>query len=332
MTKRKLATTLVATLVVFGIVFSKNAEELTFKIPGLSPQSKEWIASWFQKADEGIIVQDVQAYLYRWSTWPRSKQHKDFDGKWIMPFEIFIQSTERLDRTTTGTNFVYKPYATDINGDGRLDLIYSKMVQNANIYDADQFTSGGVEQYIAIRKSNGYQMAYTCIHKSNAAGHWYYYGDCASNPTTDTLPAGITEQAWTPHSFFYEHTINWETNGQQNEPFVITDLYSAGTPIYINARDPIINRYMPEVMDINADGLPDIIFSKNQPDTWYNHSTNTAVGYGTFILYNNGRGFDVGTICNNLNSSNMIYDNSNQMFDASRTNETRLQYGTCGAP
>jgi hypothetical protein len=320
MTKRRIITTLLSVLFLSGIVFAKNAEEITLKIPGLSPTTKEWLASWFQRAEQGIIVQDVQAFLNNWQNWPRSMQHKDFDGGWIMPFEVFIQENERRISPFTGglenPKFTYKPYPIDINGDGRLDLIYSRMRVTLNPYGTDIAAFDGLEQYIALRKSNGYEMAYTCIQTQYGTGRWYYYGDCASNPTTNSLQnSNLIEQPWTPTSFFYEHSINWGSGGTLDEPGSFTDLYAAGKPIYTRPNTPAIHRFMPELMDINGDGLPDVIFGKTQMDLYQrNERLTPQQNHGTYILYNNGRGFDIGLICQAA-QENMIMDTRNRMFE-----------------
>jgi hypothetical protein len=272
----------------------------------LQMETQSWLKSWFGNLESGMTVEEVQAALTGWQSWPRSRRHKDFDGGWIMPFEIFEQ--RMIKHSGSGAAYIYRPLLSDINGDGLLDIIYSAAGQDPQYYHSQGRLSGEVEQYIAIQRGNGtYSIVYKCAYKNSATNpyqDWWYYGDCADmsyTSTADMYPTSY-EAWWLPLFPFTDNQRNYPTHwtpGNADPDALFNGLYSAQNPVHFSTTDPQVDRYIPELMDMNGDSLPDVVFHGMQrefrslfPTSWFDTRE-------SYVLYNTGRGFVVGSACVN---------------------------------
>jgi hypothetical protein len=65
-----------------------------------------------------------------------------------------------------GNNRRHSPLFVDVNGDGLIDMLYSRM-----LYDGLSAT-----QFVALNTGSGWEYVYVC--RRNSQG--YYYGDCST--------------------------------------------------------------------------------------------------------------------------------------------------------
>ena len=151
-------------------------------------------------------------------------------------------------------------------------------------------------------------MCYQHLIDSNAK-LYEYYGDCAD----DTYQGGDPkyETPWTPVSMFMLDSQNWSNNSGRtfseevgiNYGYydVVYDqvIYQTGSSLSSGVR--LGDRHIPQFIDMNGDGLPDVVFS-GQAEYGIqtpSHPSTLITGDIPFIMMNNGRGFDLHTACIN---------------------------------
>ena len=291
------------------------------QVPGaswsrLGEVTGNWLTnSWHILSDVKVIdvvsAWDIQNQLGAWKTWPKSAKHKGLDGGWILPFEIFDQKYSRGQMVPyRQPAYTDMPVSIDINGDGLLDLVYSKADFSINTNGGGYETVwGGVTQYIILRRANGFELAYKCKQVSEPVGtngsQRWYYGDCADMSYTKGTDLAY-EQAWTPMNYFYQQAKSWTNkhpiltnddranyNGTGDETFdyIFYDYWVNGT------QRNTIDRQKPLIKDLNGDGLPDLIFfGYLDAGATYSGGPNTAQNLN-IVMYNNGHGFDMGAGC-----------------------------------
>src|SRR5690606_10799021 len=134
-------------------------------------------------------------------------KHKTFNGGWVLPFEMYDQKYYR-GQVSPYRQPEYKdlPVSIDINGDGLLDLVYSKPNLSYNTGN-NSYIWNGVEQYIILRRADGFELAYKC-RQENQNNIFVYYGDCADTTYQNgTEPA--YEMRWTPMNIMYQQAKTW---------------------------------------------------------------------------------------------------------------------------
>lgn len=72
-----------------------------------------------------------------------------------------------------GSSSYYLPLSVDVNADGLLDSIYSKIVQDYN------GTVNQADQYVLLNTGNGYNLVYIC--RKDDSLNPIYKGDCAAS-------------------------------------------------------------------------------------------------------------------------------------------------------
>lgn len=209
-----------------------------------------------------------------------TQKHRNFDGEWIIPFEIYEQ---RYNRSISGGTYSREPYMVDLNGDGLLDQIYSSYEPNTS--------TPSLSQYIKLQRPDGsFQQVYTCSQINGAGGKYYYSGHCAEPGYVSGTELAY-EVRWTPLFYLYqqvaEHTYTYGSSG------VSVQLFNWSYDSYDYQRD----RKMPVFRDLNGDGLNDVIFQAN----WRHEGYSTTSANVNMILYNNGNGFDPGKVCLQVN-------------------------------
>ncbi|MDP3975522.1 MAG: hypothetical protein Q8P95_01255 [bacterium] len=292
-------------IIVSSLILGKNAELFT-------GETKQWISNLLSFFDEALIVTDVQAVMDDWRNWPKSRKMRDFNGNvYLMPFEIFQQRTINETDDPRNTIFEYRPITIDLNGDNLPDLMYSKMTSDGSEY-SKRFTVGGAHnlngsinlmQFVAIKRGSGYQVVYKCIHTNYGYGvqEYYYYGDCADMSYTGSENPHI----WSIQQYFYANSAGWNGSTSVMDTIRFNGYYTPRNPIYLNTTSSQIRQYMPELMDMNGDGLSDVILSTSvkgryRAITSDNYFLDTWTGFETgihFILYNTGNGFTPGPMC-----------------------------------
>jgi hypothetical protein len=284
--------------------------------------TRQWITAFSDFFHPPEIITDVKAFMNDYTSWPKSRKHKGFDGGWVMPFEFF----EALMDSNGGVS--PSPVHIDMNGDGRMDIIYSKG------------DNGNLIQYMLFARGNGFVSAYKCrsVSESEGAGYYgyWYYGDCADtsfglndndqkiylssayvaeHPNVNGFYIQYTGQApsfsfpWNPVMFFLQQAgLGWEGRSVQKTPGINFNSITGGTPMpkralvqlgnggtvgrYYNGSDP---KHLPLVMDINGDALPDFYFSSSYKGNYY-YNSNDSLGL-SYILMNTGTGFVPAQAC-----------------------------------
>lgn len=255
-----------------------------------------------------VSAQAIQDELNNWQTWPSSQKLKDFDGGWNLPFEAFRQQYYRgWQNRNQNPQYYDKPLQIDLNGDGLQDLLYSKA--NVSLHGQTQnFVWTGLEQYIILRRANGFELAYKCHQSSKSVyvspaipqqTQWWYYGDCADTSYISSAPA--QEKAWNPATIWNQQRSQMTSGNTLNRSAYmgINDQVFDFLNIDLNIngqQTETFPRYMPQFTDINGDGLPDVLFF-GQAMIGEGYSGPYEFQTLEFVLYNNGRGFDVEAGC-----------------------------------
>jgi len=259
-----------------------------------------------------VSADDIENLLSNWQSWPNSLKHKTFNGSWVLPFEMYDQRYYRGQiNPYRAPEYRDLPVSIDINGDGLLDLVYSKaeIAFQSSGGNQDIVRWRGVEQYIVLRRADGFELAYKCRQNMNYLGsgnnyEYRYYGDCADTSYQPGSEPSF-EMPWNPMNIMYQQVPNWtgqhpiKTNGDKAEYYgkaqdVFDYLY---VDQWVNSTQRnTYDRQKPQFKDLNGDGLPDAIFFG------YSDAGKTANGENTymelnFVMYNNGHGFDMVAGC-----------------------------------
>jgi hypothetical protein len=308
---KKTLTIVLSLTLALGIIISSQASPSAWRT--FITASTHWTQSLtglFTNSElaRSVSAQGIQDELANWQNWPSSQKLKDFDGGWNLPFEAFTQQYNRGWQNRNQIPQYYdKALEIDLNGDGLQDLLYSK--GDVTLHGQSQnFVWFGLTQYIILRRANGFELAYKCYQRPKSVyispaiqqqTQWWYYGDCADTSYTSTN-AG-QEKVWNPATVWNQkrpqmtqgNTLDRASymglDGQVFE-FLNIDLNINGS------QAETFPRYMPKFTDINGDGLPDVVFfgsavigeGNSGPYTFQNIQ---------FVLYNNGRGFDIEAGC-----------------------------------
>ena len=299
--------------------------------------NQQWWQTFTGQLANTNLIDFPDAKAIDWTNAPKSRKHKGFTGGWIIPFEIFEQKYTRPQKMSYYQNedeviFNYysdTPYPIDLNGDGLTDYIYSKATANytsrpqvgVNVSDYENLYWDNMEQYIALKRTNGYEVVYKCrqylenqYYYVNNQGYttptYWYEGDCADTSSTGT--SSINEGAWTPARIWIQEAANWtktsdsELTSQltygQNLDLVYMDQRFYPTPFTTVPTVYRIDRTIPKFRDVNSDGLVDVVFN-GQVRSAQDENVNGRAFRGyewyqtSYILLNNGNGFELKNAC-----------------------------------
>lgn len=343
MTPRRLLTTLLSLTLAITLIITSKASPSAWN--AFFNSSEEWmkaVTGLFTNSQIGPVVsaQQIQNELNNWLNWPNSKKHKGFDGGWILPFEIYEQRYIPVHYEKGGKErYEDLPLSIDINGDGLLDLVYSKVDMSYRWHINEGSVFHGVEQYIILRRANGFELAYKCRQKVDYEGYSIktstYYGDCAETNYSGNYLDHIVP--WNSARMFMQEAIHWTNSNPIQTDAQIESLLGKKYDIYDQTHKRFdggcttgcvidINDFkIPRFMDMNGDGLPDLVFiganrvdhvvSINYQGKSYTSTTINA------ILYNTGRGFELGAAC-----VSVISIGSQHFYYQTAESTTRLKY------
>ena len=294
-------------LVVAVLIISQASPEAWNSFVLSSHQMTRSIAGLFQSSQMIHVVsaQDIQNDLQNWQSWPKSQKHKGFDGGWMLPFEAFSQQYYRgWQNRNKPAQYFDKPLHIDLNGDGLQDLLFSK--GHVSLHGQTQnFIWTGLEQYIILRRANGFELAYKCRQERDAQNKYWYYGDCADQNYTSGTDAAY-EVVWTPGAIWYQQTPQMTNSHQfsdqdRQEYMGTNDQVFNYLNVDLNINGQFVETFdhaMPEFTDLNGDGLVDVVFfgQVSIGEQYGNGGPYTYVGTN-YVLYNNGHGFDVEVGC-----------------------------------
>jgi hypothetical protein len=322
-----LTKSILAILLVLSIVLGMNVQTSSWK--NFSFATRQWITAFSDLFHPPQIITDVKAFMGSYTSWPRSRKHKGFDGGWIMPFEIFQLKTNKYGSLTK------EPITIDLNGDGLMDFMFSYLDFH---YGASYGTAStwSLDQYIFLRKANGFVPAYTCkqvlddyIYFGNPGSrvllpHYWYYGDCADTSYTAvqdevSLQEKISNPlllSWSPPRIFLQQAIlNWEGKRVPKYPgYNSKENITAGTTYSLSDLGDIGQRDrgypydeitylrnvpvpMPRIMDLNGDNLPDLFFFGTYQDGTYQSTNVFRELKFEYVLMNTGQGFAPAHAC-----------------------------------
>lgn len=281
--------------------------------------SRNWtqsVAGLFTKSHFAQIVSAdaIEDELNNWQNWPSSQKHKSFaemSGEWFLPFEVFEQQYYRgWQSKSIKPRYFDHPYSLDLNGDGLLDILYSKAEITWD--SGGHFQWNGLEQYILLRRATGFELAYKCYQKSVytiippeyrniGENRWWYYGDCADTSYISGTDLAY-EKKWNPAAIWMQQTPNWDAmitpsdvtfsthygNGLARLQYLNVDFNKNGE--YVETFD----RSMPVFRDLNGDGLVDVLYEGIQihGQGAYNAGPYPYISI-SFIMMNTGKGFEI---------------------------------------
>lgn len=87
--------------------------------------------------------------------------------------EYALPAVNYFTFTVNGSSSYYLPITVDVNADGLLDSIYSKVVQDYN------GTVSQADQYVLLNTGSGYNLVYIC--RKDDSSNPIYKGDCAAS-------------------------------------------------------------------------------------------------------------------------------------------------------
>jgi hypothetical protein len=243
-----------------------------------------------------------------------SRVYKIPDNGWWMPFVIYSQKATRDSYGNTW--YGQDPYVVDINGDGLLDVMYSSYREP--LYRRGGNIHGQLDQYINIGSPRGgFARVFSCTQRAYGSPgpiYYLYSGDCAdtnhpnanntdyvANPFTPGEPFaqnGVAPRGYSGITGLYQYAFQLDTNCWGRDQY--------GN--WFVTRPNRCDQFLPEIMDLNGDGLPEVIMQGSymkitktpiRYDVFGNvisplnagqeySATNAGLG---FVLYNTGRGF-----------------------------------------
>jgi hypothetical protein len=318
--------TLASLLILAIFTSSPGYHTIVLKVPTLYGV-KQQLFTWFGNTDNLDVFPSVEAATQNifngWTHWPSSQYYKAPGNGWIMPFEIF-----HADPVIIGQNapyphhgdLSYHPNMIDINGDGLFDVLYSRYTEPWHAAYKSSISSWfprgvrtyigegqSLEQYMLFNTGNTFRAVFKCkqVMARDNSGNWSYryYGDCADTLRPDDPQ--YTALPFSTGSYFVEHNIPASTVG--------------GLDININDKHPIrckrfhstsgetrmayfnCMRSQPRFLDVNGDGLLDVIFKGGYKQYFHVSSyTRGNEGYhkhrseganASYVLLNTGSSF-----------------------------------------
>jgi hypothetical protein len=295
-----LSKSILALLLVLSLVLGMNVQTNSWK--SFSFATRQWINTTVSLFSSPTLLPDAKAALNGWQSWPKSHKHKGFDGGWIMPFELFDT------KLMWNGEVVSIPISVDLNGDSLQDLIYSRAIYNYQSWPNSR-DHNHVEQYILLRRHNGFAAAYRCV----IDGAWYY-GDCADMQYSGSDPEMY--YPWFPILFFWQQaSLNWEGKPVPKVNGFNLNSVTGGTTYPTFDYKPLSSRpanivngqifdiwltksdaKQPRLQDINGDGLIDVYFFGNYTHFATNSTRPTSHNL-SYIFLNTGRGLVPAHIC-----------------------------------
>lgn len=278
-----------------------------------------------------VSASQLEDELDNWRNWPKSRKHKDFDGGWILPFEAFQQTKSRNTYGPGANNG--NAMLIDINGDGLQDYLYSE--GNPVIPSRNVELWRGVTQFIALKRSNGWELVYKCYQRGQTTGteygnilssgnEYWYYGDCADTSYTAEEEEYVYAP-WSPLDFWVKNIPNTESSKRYDyEDLIYENLGIISTSetqnkvvelnntLFYEYENTYYDREAPQFIDWNGDGLVDVVFDGHlkydeKLADLYIGGVRIVNNEAQFLLLNNGRGFDLVFACRRSGTAYYLY-------------------------
>jgi hypothetical protein len=286
-----------------------------------------------------VSIEEAQAYAVSVRS-PVSAKYKGPGQGWIMPFEMYETKQCRSASETSecpkipvfadinGDGLVDVLYSA--YDEPRRDL-------NRTSRGARARYTGSLTQYILLNRGGRFEVTFQCRQELKVTGndehyygferyttlgnnydpdHYLYYGDCADpsfpyNSTTHTpfnrgQNTNYYAKPFSPGAYFADHPVSRPWPQGFSVDFVsetrFRGKYTCWNPGLFSSEmaDSYCDREIPKLLDINGDGLLDVVFKgksrhlniridQGWGDRFVQNNRN-----GTplqFVLYNTGRGF-----------------------------------------
>jgi len=310
MSPRRLSTILLSLTLAATLIITSQASPIAWNT--FMNSGNQWARSfvglfWSSKISPIASAEAIQNEMRNWQNWPSSFRLKDFDGGWIMPFDLYEPQPYRSSGYD-GIELGRAPIYTDINGDGLTDMLFSSTVDQFIENGSGSTSSIEMQQYIALNNGKQFELVYKCRYGADPQGSNYkYYGDCADTAASQT-PV-VKHPPRFPIEMILHHEsrlaavddINSEEGNVKNSlnihvsisNTVLREQCHNKNLFHTNSCD----RYMPKLIDVNGDGLQDIILSGYTMERYYVNYPQYTQRKQSMILYNNGSGFDLDHLC-----------------------------------
>jgi hypothetical protein len=219
--------------------------------------------SYIPDADAHHFLQQVLGPMSTLPNGPESAELAEYVPFALPKVSLFSDVTQGTQRSTL------HPILLDLNGDGLMDYVFSKV--------DEYFETNVILQYVLLQTGSGFRLAYYC-ERINGGN---YKGDCASTAHSYTKP-------------------NANSLGPLDEVSSVSSVASSATPAeFVPYGLPPVhlfssgynNSLMPIVMDINGDGLSDLVYSQ-MPEYYLDRYNGKQ-----YVLLNTGSGFEKAYYC-----------------------------------
>jgi hypothetical protein len=308
-TPRRLLTSLISISLAIILIITSQANSNAWNT--FVNSSQQWgrsFAGLFWSSEIGPVAsaEAIQNEMNNWQNWPSSYRLKYFDGGWIMPFDFYDLQPNRP--SNYGNEPARAPVFTDINGDGLVDMLFSSTTDTFIQSGSSTISSIGMQQYIALNNGKHFELVYKCRYGSDSQGSSYkYYGDCADTTASQTV---IQKH---PPRFPVEMILHHEDKlTPVNKTSAMEGNIANSFQVHVDIATPSLeenchnknildtkscDRSMPRLLDINGDGLQDIILSSYVAERYTVNYPQMVQRKQSMVLYNNGKGFDLDHLC-----------------------------------